>query len=79
MVEQKIGIPGVTQNSLEFNEIQYIKGDFEYLPKLHYVLKAETRDGNELELGRDRIYPSEELLGLGRAIADKSGAKLDLR
>ena len=71
--------PGVTQNSLEFSELQYIKGDFEYLPKLHYVLKAETRDGRELELGRDPIYPSEELLGLGRTIADKSGAQLDLR
>ena len=71
--------PGVTKNSLEFGEIQYIKGDFEYLPKLHYVLKATTRDGKVLELGRDPIYPSEELLGLGRTTADKSGAKLDLR
>ena len=71
--------PGMTQNSLEFSEIQFIKGDFEYIPKLHYVLKAETTGGKELELGRDPFFPSEELLGLGRAIADKSGAKLDLR
>ena len=60
--------PGVTLNSLEFSEIESIKGDFEYLPKLHYVLRAETAEGPELELGRDRIYPSEELLGLGRAV-----------
>ena len=71
--------PVVTQKSLEFTEIQYIKGDFEYIPKLHYVLKATTTDGKVLELGRDPIYPSEELLGLGRTTADKSGAKLDLR
>ena len=71
--------PGMTQNSLGFSGIQYIKGDFEYLPKLHYVLKAETTGGKEMELGRDPLFPSEELLGLGRTIADKSGAKLDLR
>ena len=71
--------PGVTQNRLEFNEIQYIKGDFEYLPKLNYVLTAETQDGRKLELGKDLIYPSEELLGLGRSAAEQSGAKLDLR
>ena len=71
--------PGVTQNSLEFNQIQYIKGDFEYLPRLHYVLRAEARDGGTVELGKDLIYPSEELLGLGQRAAEQSGARLDLR
>ena len=69
----------VPRQGIEFTEIQYIKGDFEYLPKLHYVLTAEAQGGRKLELGKDPIYPSEELLGLGRSIAEQSGVRLDLR
>lgn len=86
--------PGVTYDSVEFRDINSVRGKIDRHShgqdndpdkiEFHSVLSIVTTDGQEIEVGRD--FPAQsssrfapEALSLARAIADKSGAGLELR
>ena len=86
--------PGVTQETIPFDEIEVITGEFhkhseskaapgsrEYYYRFH--LFAILDDGRRIEVGEgpkqsENIVPHPQAVSLAQTIAEKSGARLDL-
>lgn len=82
--------PGVTQLTIPFGEIDVITGEFvrkekDYRYYYDYRLSVITRDGRRIRLAEDfprqrtDAEPPPEAISLAEAIAEKSGAEVDLR
>ena len=86
--------PGVTYHTIQFNEIDKVSGEIHRhshskddgpdVIEYHSVVSVVTTDGRQLEIGRDfqaqatrRFAPEAD--SLAQVIADKSGARLELR
>ena len=82
--------PGVTQQTIPFGEVDIITGKFikdrgdRGNIHYHYTVSIITRDGRRIEVGYGprqdtNTTPAIEMRSLAEAIAEKSGARLDLR
>ena len=85
--------PGVTYDIVDFSDINSVHLKFNRHThdqagatkiEFHSVLSIMTTEGRDIEVGRD--FPAQSLsrfapeaLSLARSVADKSGAKLELR
>jgi len=86
--EARILVSGVTQQNISFGEVATIAGERERLRydnryRYRYILSVLTQDGRWIELWRSPwnttgAIPSKAT-SLANAIAEKSGARMDLR
>ena len=65
---------GIRSNVVPFAELRSVSGQN---AKNNYVLSVTMTNGRQIEIGR--VAALAEMTSLAQAIADKSGARLDLR